>query len=212
MLFKTDIDVYYDKDGSILDFYSELPFGKDPYVYKDRSKFGKHADQESESFNREHIIPQSLFNKKEPMRSDFFHVIFADSFVNWRRGSLPFGIVSNPEWVSMNGSKLGANSYGPYKGLVFEPIDEFKGDIARKHFYMATRYENRIKSWRSSPMFNKTNDQVFKDWYLEILLKWHKEDPPSVYEKNRIEDGMFFQGNRNPFIDHPEYAERIWKK
>ena len=68
-----------------------------------------------------------------------------------------------------------------YYGTVFEPIDEYKGDIARSLFYFATRYETQIDSW-SHPMLNGTKDQVFSDWFLAILLKWNKEDPVSTKE------------------------------
>jgi endonuclease I len=59
--------------------------------------------------------------------------------VNGQRSSYPHGTVGTTTWISLNGSKLGSSSVAGYSGTVFEPIDEFKGDIARMYFYFATR-------------------------------------------------------------------------
>ena len=79
------------------------------------------------------------------MRSDVHHVIPTDGYVNNRRGSYPFGEVSpsNYDWKSQNNSRLGPNTFGSYSGIVFEPIDEFKGDIARALYTLL--YDMKIK-------------------------------------------------------------------
>ena len=59
-------------------------------------------------------------------------------------------------------------------------------------------------------MLNGTANQVYKRWFLNILLRWHKLDPVSPHEQQRNDAGEQFQGNRNPFVDHPEYVEMIW--
>ena len=75
------------------------------------------------------------------MNSDVHHIFASDGYVNGRRSSYPYGEVGSASYTSQNGSKLGsaANGLG-YSGTVFEPVDEFKGDLARAYFYMATRY------------------------------------------------------------------------
>jgi hypothetical protein len=155
------------------------------------------------------------------MRSDAHQVLPTDGRVNGFRSAYPYGVVgqnlvsqsgiSNP---TQNGSKLGNNlnegySIG-YTNIVFEPIDEFKGDIARIYFYFITRYENLISSWSSYDMFNGSSDQVLQDTFLNILINWHLNDPVSQKEIDRNNQIYLFQGNRNPFIDHPEYVEEIW--
>ncbi|MCO4754802.1 MAG: endonuclease [Bacteriovoracaceae bacterium] len=208
---KSDADKTYDGDGSIVDMYSEMPNYADPYTYKSKSQSCGNYRRESDCYNREHIFPQSVFNKRSPMRSDFFHVYPSDGYVNGRRSNFPFGEVNRPTWTSANGSKVGKNSSGGYSGKVFEPIDEFKGDIARSLLYFATRYEDQVSRWHHA-MLNGTKDQVYKAWFLKLLLKWHKQDPVSEHEIRRNNVGQSFQGNRNPFIDHPEWVEAIWGK
>lgn len=205
----SDLDTTYENDGSILDIYSENPRGNDRYNFsKEEDKCGNYR-AESDCFNREHIFPQSIFKKAAPMRSDYFHVFPTDGAVNGMRSNFPFGEVREAKKISLNGSKLGRNVTSGYRGLVFEPIDEFKGDVARALLYFATRYQDRISRWHHD-MLDGSRDRVYKKWFITLLLKWHKADPVSKHEMNRNNAGEIFQGNRNPFIDHPEYAELIW--
>ena len=53
---------------------------------------------------------------------------------------------------------------------------------------------------------------VFRDKAIELLLKWHRQDPVSTKEIDRNNAVYKLQGNRNPFIDYPEFAEYIWGK
>ncbi|MDL5028053.1 endonuclease [Vibrio sp. TMPB1044] len=214
---EADLDTYYDTDGSILDMYSEKPSGSDSI------QFTKVADQcgqyskEGDCYNREHSFPKSWFGGKvEPMNSDGHHLFATDGYVNSKRSNWPFGEVSSATYTSSNGSKLGsaANSLG-YVGTVFEPIDEFKGDFARAYFYMATRYENEIANWEgnstsSDAVLDGTNTTVFEPWLLTMLKRWHSEDPVSQKEIDRNNAVHDFQGNSNPFIDHPEFVSQIW--
>jgi hypothetical protein len=103
----------------------------------------------------------------------------------------------------------------PYSLQVFEPSDEFKGDFARNYFYMATCYQDLIAAWQTNDpnantVLDGTNDKVFEQWYLEMLMNWHNNDPVSQKEIDRNDAIYPVQGNRNPFIDHPEYALQIW--
>lgn len=207
--FSSDVDTNYDGDGSIVDMYSENPSSYDAYKFSKKAQKCGNYKKESDCFNREHLFPQGTFNKGAPMRSDFFHVYPSDGYVNGRRSNFPFGEVNDPMWVSANGSKLGKNTFGGYGGKVFEPIDEFKGDIARALLYFATRYEDRVTNWNHA-MLNGTNDQVYADWFIKLLVKWHKMDPISKHEMRRNDIGEKYQGNRNPFIDNPQWVEEIW--
>ena len=91
---------------------------------------------------------------------------------------------------------------------MFEPIDEYKGDFARALMYMSVRYYTEDGSWGNSDMTNKAE---IKDWAINMLMRWNEQDPVSQKEidrNNAIYDD--YQHNRNPFIDHPEYARMIW--
>ncbi len=205
----SDKDDYYENDGTVLDIYSEKPQGPDAYEYVHIDEKCGTYSTEGDCYNREHIVPQSVFDSASPMVSDAHFVVPTDGYVNGRRSNYPFGEVSDPTWTSTNGSKVGPNSTSGYVDTVFEPIDEFKGDIARMLFYFATRYEDQVASW-SHPMFNGTSDQVFSDWFLDILLDWNQQDPVSQREIDRNNAVYEYQNNRNPFIDHPEWVSDIW--
>lgn len=206
----SDLDHFYENDGSVLDMYSENPAGTDPYTYSiaTTQRCGNYSN-EGDCYNREHIIPQSVFDEKSPMVADAHFITPTDGKVNGIRSNYPHGTVSSVTYTSQNGSKLGESGVSGYSGTVFEPIDEFKGDIARMYFYFSTRYENTIAGY-SYPMFNGTSSKVFTPAFLSMLLAWHTQDPVSAREIERNDAIYGRQNNRNPFIDHPEYVNQIW--
>ncbi|MCK0109301.1 endonuclease [Flavobacteriaceae bacterium S0825] len=212
----THNDDYYENDDSVLDFYSENPSGNDSYFYTHGNRQCGSYDSENDCYNREHLFPQGFFDQNYPMRSDVHHVIPSDGYVNNRRSNYQFGEVSSPTWTSNNGSKIGPNTFGSYSGTVFEPIDEFKGDIARALLYFAVRYENNWNDsgWdphtdNNNPL-NGTSDQFYEDWYIDLLLDWHANDPVVQAEIDRNNAAYNFQGNANPFVNHPEFVNMIW--
>jgi endonuclease I len=206
----SDVDNFYENDGTILDMYSENPSGTDPYNYTTGTtqRCGNYS-AEGDCYNREHIIPQSVFNEQSPMVADAHFITPTDGKVNGMRSNYPHGTVASATYTSQNGSKLGSSSVSGYSGTVFEPINAFKGDIARMYFYFATRYENTVAGY-SYPMFNGSSSQVFTTAFLNILLAWHAQDPVSAREITRNNAIYARQGNRNPYIDHPEYVNQIW--
>ena len=201
----------YENDGTILLYYTENPNGTDPYTFNHGSNQCGNYNAEGVCYNREHTIPQSSFNSASPMQNDIHHVVPSDGYTNGQRGSLPFGTVSSANWTSLNGSKRGSSSVNGYSGTVFEPIDEFKGDIARSILYFVTRYENTVDGYTSFDMFNGTENQALEDWAVTMLLDWHYNvDPVDQREIDRNNAAYNYQGNANPFVDHPEYANMIW--
>lgn len=195
-------------NGQVWDMYSDVPGGTPPYVYYNTSadQCGSYT-QEGDCFNREHSWPQSWFNSVSPPQSDAFHIFPTDGWVNGKRSNYPYGEVSNPSWISLNGSKLGPNTTVGYNLTVFEPIDAYKGDIARGYFYMATRYLGEDAGWSSS---DATNGAVIKPWQLCLLVNWHHQDTVSSKEIARNDAIYQWQSNRNPFIDHPEWVDSIF--
>ncbi len=204
-----DRDNQYENDNSIMDIYSENPTGVDPYKYSyGTSQCGTYST-EGNCYNREHIIPQSVFNSASPMVADAHFIPPTDGKVNGVRSNYPHGNVANASFTSRNGSKLGTSAVSGYTGTVFEPINEFKGDVARMYFYFATRYENTVSTY-SYAMFNGTSNQVFTTAFLNMLLTWNANDPVSAREIARNNAIYVRQGNRNPYIDHPEYVNIVW--
>ena len=219
-----DLDNYYEAgSNTILDPYSENPTGADPYNFTPVGDECGNYNGEGDCYNKEHVIPQSTFNSNTPMQSDAHHLLPTDGRVNGFRSNYPFGVVDNSSLVSQsgisnptqNGSKLGGNLNSGYSagytGIVFEPIDEFKGDIARIYFYFVTRYEDQVSAWSAYDMFDGSSDKVLDDPFLNILMTWHQNDPVSQKEIDRNNNIYYnHQSNRNPFVDHPEYVAMIW--
>ena len=175
--------------------------------------------------NREHTVPQSWFNSNEPMKSDAFHVYPTDTKANNNRSSYLYGECANGTSASSQKcaetGKLGASDWTTgtitYTGTVYEPADEYKGDLARTYFYMATRYADVCANW-SGGAFGSA-DNGLGAYTAALMLKWHRQDP--VSEKELIRNEVIYgnvkynksnkkQGNRNPFIDYPELVEYIW--
>ncbi len=194
-------------DGKVWDIYSDIPGGTPEYLFSFGSNQCGNYSGEGDCYNREHSFPKSWFNDKSPMISDLFQIFPTDGYVNGKRGNYAYGETSSPSWTSTNGSKLGPCNISGYSGTVFEPIDEYKGDLARTYFYMATRYYGEDSGWAGSDMVDGSQP---KAWALAMLLEWNNEDPVSQKEIDRNNAVFAIQKNRNPFIDHPEYADYIW--
>ena len=207
-------------NGKVWDIYSDLP-GNPPYEYtfSDDQCTDISAPHENYCYNREHSWPRSWYgpagNEIFPMHTDLFHVYPVDAWVNEFRSNFPYGEVNVPQTTTQNGSKLGPNTTPGYSGIVFEPIDEFKGDLARTFFYMATRYADLIAQWpanspQAAAILNGTSYPAFKAWYVDLLISWHESDPVSQKEIDRNNAVYTIQGNRNPIIDHLEFVNYIW--
>ncbi|MFH1219358.1 MAG: endonuclease [Candidatus Eisenbacteria bacterium] len=194
-------------NGKVWDMYSDVPGGPQFYEYTLGVDAGGVGGQEGEGYTREHSWPKSWFGGEvSPMYCDLFHLYPTDAHVNGNRGNYPYGEVAVPEWTLLNGSERGPCSYPGYSGIVFDPIDEYKGDLARTYFYMSTRYYTEDAGWPGGPM---TDGAELKPWAVNMLLEWNAEDPVSQKEIDRNGAICDLQHNRNPFIDRPEFADRM---
>ena len=206
------------QNGKVWDMYTDIPGGTPVYEFTIGSgQCGSGGGGvEGDCYSREHSFPKSWFGGEvSPMYTDIFHLYPTDQYVNGRRNDNPYGKVDSPTWTSSNGSKLGHCATPGFTGTVFEPIDDYKGDLARTYFYMATRYENVIDTWQNNnpgdtAILDGTSFPVFKTWYLQMLLSWNSQDRVSQKEIDRNEAVYLIQHNRNPYIDHPEYVNLIW--
>lgn len=195
-----------DENGYIIDMYNECLFE----FKTDQCGSGSSGNAQNQCvcYNREHSMPKSWFNDESPMYTDLHHLYPVSGYINSRRNNYPYGEVDSAKFTSTAGSKLGIG-YAADTQTVFEPIDEYKGDLARTYFYMATCYHDKIAGW-NSPMLSGENRNDFTPWAMELLLEWHRKDPVSSKEENRNNAVYRLQGNRNPFIDHPELIDKIW--
>jgi hypothetical protein len=141
------------------------------------------------------------------MYSDLWIIYPTDSKVNSERGNYPYGQVGTATWTSLNGTKLGNCVSAGYSGTCFEPIDGYKGDLARSQFYVATRYFNEDASW---PGGASTDKSQLLAWAADQYRAWSSADPVSWKERVRNAAIAEYQHNRNPFVDHPEFVSAIW--
>ncbi len=224
---QTDLDKYYDHTATnttyLLDIYSEIPSGPDAYEYTSAQMIGS-ASGEGLGWNREHMMPQSTFYSNYPMYSDLFYVVPTDAYINQRRSNYPYGIVGNTIYYTFSNSSRIGNCAIPgvsYTGRVYEPINEFKGDIARSLLYFAVRYEGKLGTFNfnndTSPTsdtnpLDGTEERSYDPAYIAMLLQWHQQDPVSQREIDRNNSVYTIQNNRNPFIDNPSWANAIWSQ
>ncbi len=187
-------------DGSVIDMYSNTV-----------RKFNGYSAVSG--MNIEHSFPKSWWGAyPNNAYKDLFHLYPADAVTNITKSNLPLGEVTGTPSLDNGVTKIGTNGFETaYTDNCFEPADEFKGDFARSYFYISTIYEDYAPLWQS-PMLNNNTYPVWKPWALDLLLKWHRQDPVSAKELARIEAIYNIQGNRNPFIDYPDLVEYIWGK
>ncbi|MEO8088332.1 MAG: endonuclease [Bacteroidota bacterium] len=155
--------------------------GREAIGYTDRSDC-----QTNYSFNTEHTFPQTYFSAAEPMKSDLHHLFPTDDLANNARADNAYGIVTGATTWAVGGSKA-TNS-------LFEPRDAQKGAAARAMMYFVLRYQNYS---------NFLNSQE------NILRTWNQNFPCDSIEVERNNHIGLIQHNRNPFIDYPQFIERI---
>lgn len=169
--------------------------------------------------NREHSFPKSWWKVGDNVEYttayvDLNHLYPSEAKANQAKSNYPLGTVAasvTPKF--QNGIvKVGSPTTGEGGGsqLVFEPSDEYKGDFARTYFYMVTCYQDLQWNTKYSWMMNRDLYPTLKGWAIDLLLKWHRDDPVSDKETNRNDVVYSIQNNRNPFIDRPELVEYIW--
>ena len=214
-----DIDIV---GGEVLDMYSTCVWTS--------SQQGKNYSGICDGYNREHIVPQSLFNESLPQKGDRHHLFLTDGKVNQERSSYPFGettVTTGFSGIANSDKALGklGTSSGNFTGTVYEPDDEYKGDIARAIMYMAIRYATTsqcrvgtgstnaypVTTWGGQMFSNSLSTNYgLSNAAVAVYMAWHRADQPSAKEIARNNGVEALQGNRNPFIDYPDLAEYLW--
>lgn len=158
------------------------------------------------TWNREHVWAKSHgdFGNTPPAGTDLHHIRPADPSVNSSRGNKDF---------DNGGTQHHEATECYYTSNTWEPRDAVKGDVARMMFYMATRYEGEsgdpdLELVDCTGTYTDAKDPIFGK--LSTLIEWNEEDPVDDFERNRNEVVYSYQGNRNPFVDHPEYVNAIY--
>ncbi|MBT9583305.1 endonuclease [bacterium] len=141
------------------------------------------------SLNCEHVVPQSWYDAKEPMRGDLHHLFACDSRCNSFRGNRAYheSTGASTDTVARCGVRTDED-----KG--FQPMAGH-GAVARATLYFLLRYPKKASAYGADD--------------IATLVKWSQKEPPSLYEKHRNAAIQELQGNRNPFIDHPEWVSKV---
>ena len=206
-------------DGALMEFYSQADLS---------STWQSGAVG---TWNREHLWCQSLSNglwnnvnnNTTGGGSDLFHIRPTESRLNSTRNNNKYGIATGGKeawYKDANGNNVALGGY--YVGSsVFEPLDEVKGDVARIIMYVYTHYNTYSNVFGSANgsgsagyfgtlAFSNVMAASSESAAISLLLEWNEADPVDEIETKRNKAVYEIQGNRNPFVDHPEYADAIW--
>jgi endonuclease G len=143
-------------------------------------------------FNCEHVVPQSWFAKQEPVRGDLHHLFACEPRCNSFRGNTPYADFADDAPAAVPGDC----GHSEPKG--FEPLGG-KGPVTRATLYFLLRYPGQIGD----------EARELQRERLPVLLDWHATHPVDAYERHRNAAIAETQGNRNPLIDHADWAARI---
>jgi endonuclease G, mitochondrial len=145
----------------------------------------------SAPYNAEHVVPQSWFGERSPMKADLHHLFTCEQVCNSFRGNTPyFEFADFGEAIRQGCGKREGNRFEPAKG---------HGPVARATLYFLLRYPGEI---------NRQAKEYTED-RIAMLLHWHVMHEVTDYERHRNASIHAIQGNRNPLIDFPAWAERI---
>lgn len=208
-VFSPDQTLGYGRARDVLYAYEQDTYGALCGVYSNFCVTLPPGDETTEAMalgiNAEHVWPQSMGAREEPLRSDLHHLFPSRVTVNSSRGNLPFGEVRDDRadaWYRDDDSQSrppssGIGAWAERGDGRFEPPESKKGDIARAVFYVAAVYPERAE-----PGFFET--------MRADLLAWNRADTPDAAERARSDWIATLQGTENPFVRDPALADRIW--
>lgn len=149
--------------------------------------------EREEPYNCEHTVPQGWFSHDEPMRGDLHHLFTCEKQCNNFRANSPFADYEDRlELVRESCGRSEAAGFEPWSG---------KGPVARATLYFLLRYPRSLD--------NRDPQGEYTEETVAMLVGWHDAEPVSEYERHRNAAIFERQGNRNPLIDHPEWADRV---
>jgi endonuclease I len=176
-----------------------LIYSRDSVPSKNKARLSN--QNKSDYWNREHIWPQSSGLKKTAGKTDVHNIFASDRTINSSRGNKLF---------NNGGSQHHECEKCTTTADTWQPPADVKGDIARALFYMDVRYEGGDSSGTDNLSLTNKKTNTISFGILDTLKQWHCEDPVSPYELRRNDIVFKHQQNRNPFIDHPEWAGKVF--
>lgn len=202
------IDFSYNNSKYMMNFCDADPANPANVIllYTQRSQLADTYGTGGDFINREHVWAKSHGNFVDirPMDSDVHNLHPADASVNTIRSNRDF------DKVAPNGTQIAEAPGTWYNSTSWEPTDAAKGQVARTILYMDVRYEGTDGEMDLTAVDGVGTYPQAKHGNLQVLLEWNKQFPPTDFERRRNERIFRMQQNRNPFVDHPEYADLIW--
>ncbi len=199
-----EADADPDDPNAVIVFYTQRSI---PVAERD---FGGNTP---DAWNREHIWASShgFSDSNQHAHTDAHHLVAADKSVNADRADHDFGEADAP--AGLPDDECSECREDEARGI-WEPPDALKGDVARMMFYMDVRYDGDASEPTATgdlALVNRTTSSGEPNHGLVCdLIGWHIADPVSERETRRQSVVFRWQGNRNPFIDRPEFALAIW--
>ena len=197
----------YSDVADYLKYTDEDPNNSDNIImlYTGRSSPKSNNGGGANQWNKEHVWAKSHgnFGTSQPAGTDLHNIRPADASVNSSRGHRHF---------DEGGTQHSEATECYYTDDTWEPRDAVKGDVARMIFYMATRYKGDAGNEPDLEVVDYIPSDASLPYHamLSTLLIWNEQDPPDDFEINRNEVIYGFQGNRNPYIDHPEWVQCVF--
>ncbi len=202
------IDFSYSQAKYLINYTDSDPANEDNVIlfYTQRSQDADTYGVGGNFINREHVWAKShgTFADIRPMDGDINNLRPADGSVNVSRSNKDFGV------VQPNGTEHDEAEGCWYNNDYWEPSAATKGQVARILLYMATRYEGANGELDLEVVNGKDTYPNPEHGDLATLLEWNRTYPPSDFERRRANRIYSIQQNRNPFVDHPEWADLIW--
>ncbi len=202
------VDYSYNNAKYLLNYCDADPDNSSNVIllYTQRSQDADTYGTGGDYINREHIWAKSHggFGDIRPMDSDVHNLHPADGSVNELRSNRDFDDVA-PE-----GTEVSEAPGTWYRSDAWEPSDAVKGQVARAILYMDVRYEGTDGEMELEAVDGTGTYPKAQHGDLETLLEWNRQYTPTDFERRRNERIFNMQLNRNPFVDHPEYADLIW--
>lgn len=184
-------------DGTVWDMYSNT------------KRYFPVLGGSSAGLDIEHGFPKSWWGgDNNDAYKDLYHLCPADRVANNNKSNYPPGVLVDSSKVSNGLFFMGKDA--TWNDFAFDVCDEYKGDFARAYFYIATAYEDYTWGEKCQNYINKDSYLGFTPHMIEILLAWHRIDPVSEKEVDRLDAVSTIQHNRNAFIEYPELVEYIW--
>ncbi len=178
-------------------------------MYSSTMHYFPKPGESAAGLNIEHCLPKSWWGGSEnEAYTDLYLLNPADQVANNNKSNYPPGILADT--AKFNNGMFFMGKDTTWGGYAFTVCDEYKGDFARTYFYVATAYQHLDWATNYKAYIDTKSYLTLTPYLTNVLLQWHRADPVSQKEIDRLDAISTIQHNRNPFIEYPDLVEMIW--